>query len=510
MYERALRVISPGLAERQYASRVAFETRAMHAAADKDRTTEGWRTISGNPHDNLRVDRTTIAQRARYLAACTSHGTASYTGLLDAVIGTGINIQSRAQFTDPGLLASEISETEVRSQRRRRRQIDDARRAWNEVCNWEERGEWQDLEELGFHEILIPGEAYLRQMIEPEWQRKGMRIPLRYHMIRQEQLTDYTVQPARGNEVYDGIEIDSYGRTVAYHVESDSYRREVIRVPASEMVHAYRQDWPSQRRGLSWYAPVIPEMQNFDEFKQYKQIAAKVQSAIALVVGRDSQNRGGGLPGLSGQDPTTDGNGSPIRAIEPGMIHDIGTGKIHSHTPAPSGDTDVMTRLFLRSIGVGFGLSYEAQSGDYSATNFAGGRMGMLRTRKRVSSIHSFFQRRFEKPVHKKFVEFSLLFDPQFPRAAAGDPAACSFSRPKFDWGVNPYQEVRAAVLRIQKGLSTLENEAGQMGDDWYDFMEQLGVELDVEDALNLDAPVHPVHDNAPEQPIAEDSDLDS
>lgn len=499
-FERALRVIAPGMAKSRYQSRIAFESlelqsRAQLKAADRNRTTDGWRSIDGDLHDVVQTDRKLIAERARHLATSTSAGVAAKTALLDSVIGTGMQVQSKAQFSGP-----DANEDELKNQLRLRQIMDERRRWWNEDLDWEESGShWYDMQALNFTEIMVPGEVIVRYMIEPQWQRKGMRIPLRLHQIRSERLTNWTTNPQPGNEVYDGIEFDQYGRKVAFHIESDDYRRTVTRVPAGEILHGYRRDWPSQRRGLSWFAPIIPEMQDFEELKAYALIAKKVQAAIAIIVTNDNPSKPTQLPGLSGQDPTNDENGTPLRAIEPGMIHNAGSGRVHSHAPSPTGDSELMAKLFQRSIGVGFGLSYEEISGDWSGVNFAGGRLGVLRTRKRVSSIHAFYQRQVEAPIHRKFLRYSQIFDDEMRmimRQAQNDPTAATFSRPKFDWGVNPVQEVKAAILSVQHGLSTLEEEVGSRGGDWAAYMTQNAHELNFEEALAADAPMHPANLN--------------
>lgn len=479
-FENALRLVSPAMAERRYASRIAFETRAAFSAADVNRNTGGWRGIGDDLNGHLRADRLTIARRARFLAFSTSHGTAAITGLRDATIGTGINALCQAEFAGP---------EEVQHALRMR--ANDARRTWNEHCDWERRSWWEDFETTGFNELIVDGNVFLREMIEPEWRSRGMRIPLTYQMLRAERLTTASAKAAKGNEVFNGVEVDKHGRTVAFHFAGEGYRYVVERVPAGEVIHGMRMDYPGQHVGLSWMAPVIPEMQQYEEVKTYAIIARKVQSAIALIVSSDANGNGGGLPGLGTQTPAKDANQTPMRAIEAGMIHNVGSGKVHSHVPSPSNDTDVLSKLLLRSMGIGMGCSYEQISGDYSTLNFAGGRLGVLANRKRVSCMHAMYCRRVELPVHRRFVQFSREFDRDYPRALANDTAV-RFSRPKFDLGVNPVQEVRAMTELVKNGFSSLENEVGSLGGDWSQVATQIDREIDFYKFLNMPTTIHP------------------
>lgn len=487
-------MIWPAAAENRYKYRIAFEARAAHAAADVNRTTDNWRKVTGDPHANLRMDRAVIAQRARFLRQSTSHGATVANALTDAVVGTGITAQCHADFV------SGNTESADRTNRERRRQVNAARIAWNANCDFEGRAEFEDFETLGFGEMITSGEFLFREMLDPDFVSNGRRIPLLFQAMSADRLVSFGADVNQGNELVDGLEIDPNGRTVAYHFAANSFRYEVTRVPAGEMIHPYKMDFPGQRRGLSWYAPIIPEMQQWEEIKGYKMLAYKLQTAIALVVSRDSDNKSSPIPGLSGTNPKKDSKGSPIRAIEGGMIHDVGTGRVHSHLPTPSGDLDVISKLLLRSMGVGFGLSYEAASGDYSDMNFAGGRMGMLQTRKRISPIHKLFVRKFERPVHERFVRYSEMFDANYPKALSGcNAAAAAFSKPKNDWGVNPKQEVQAAILEVAAGFATMEEVVGSKGAEWADHYDQIKEETAYEKALDLAFKIHPAMKETPE-----------
>jgi lambda family phage portal protein len=73
-----------------------------------------------------------------------------------------------------------------------------------------------------------------------------------------------------GNWVREGIEYNVIGQRVAYwlfpeHPGSTRRMARVYtsrRVPASEILHIYRQDRPGQMRGVSWFAPVAMAMQD--------------------------------------------------------------------------------------------------------------------------------------------------------------------------------------------------------------------------------------------------------
>jgi capsid protein len=71
-----------------------------------------------------------------------------------------------------------------------------------------------------------------------------------------------------GNQIRCGIEFDKIGRRVAYHFyrkhpgdnTDQSGKGEIVRVPASEILHLYRPQRPGQIRGVPWISPALVKL----------------------------------------------------------------------------------------------------------------------------------------------------------------------------------------------------------------------------------------------------------
>jgi len=187
------------------------------------------------------------------------------------------------------------------------------------------------------------------------------------------------------------------------------------------------------------------------------------------------------MPGLKpgANDTKTTDEGDPKRFLEPGMIHNVGKGKVTTLTPNPSGDLDTLTKFILRGIGISLGLSYEFLSGDNSDVTFASGKLSMQHTNKKVDILHSKHVRQTERPAHRDFINDALRMGkiPQ-PRKDA-DVYAAQFSRPKKDKGINPYQEVQASIKSIQNCLTSVREEISDSGRDPDEVYK--GIERDLE-----------------------------
>ena len=165
-------------------------------------------------------------------------------------------------------------------------------------------------------------------------------------------------------------------------------------------------------------------------------------------------------------------------------------------TPGGVG-TDFEASL-LRHIAAPLGMSYEEFSRDFTKTNYSSARASMGQTWK-------FLQAR-KKSVADKYATmvYHLWFEEQMnlgrvplppgftPETYYSDPGkraallACDWigaSRGQID----ELKETEAAVLRIERGLSTLELENGRLGQDWRKTMRQRARETKLSKKLGLD-----------------------
>jgi capsid protein len=229
--------------------------------------------------------------------------------------------------------------------------------------------------------------------------------------------------------------------------------------------------------GISWFAPVLSDLNYLHDILFYRLVAAKVQSAVSVLVSEDPN--GGSRPPLPGLTPVsgakgTTTNGDRQRFLEPGLIHNVGTGKVTPFIPNPSSDLDPVTRLVLRGVAVGIGTSYELLTGDYSQVNFAGGRLVRQDSRRRNLPVHSFVCRRLEDPVHHEWCDAELAFGAMRPPRDLETLYDVRYSQPKSDEGVNPTQDASAAAQRLALGISTLREEVEARGGDWQEYLEQI------------------------------------
>lgn len=439
----------------------------LDAAKSTTQTTE-WRKLGATPDTVHSADAKTARERAAYLAASTEYGHRAAEVLTDAVVGIGVGTQMNIRWSKDDKVAERLnSEAEA------------AKAAWCETAFVKPAMHLVEGQTLWLRSTIVDGQCLLYRRYIPDRKVRGLRglrsaPALCYEILPTSRLADGLATPAAGNEIVSGVEYDADGLAVAYHIADDGYTYRTTRIPADNILHHYRVDRPGQRQGLTWFAPVVQSLYMLRDIVEYKLVQYKVQSALSVLV---SDEPGPGmLPGMptpSGVSKTTADQGLK-QFLVPGMIHRVGAGKVTAFMPSPSADLDPLTRLCLRGIGVGIGLSYERLSGDYMQVSFAGGRLTENALKDRVDVIHSWYCRGVETPMHRDWVDYALAVGDLASPPSKADPYACAFTRPRWRRGVNPLQEVNAAIAAIDAGLSSHRIEMAELGLDATEVLEDI------------------------------------
>jgi lambda family phage portal protein len=195
-----------------------------------------------------------------------------------------------------------------------------------------------------------------------------------------------------GNWVREGIEYNSIGQRVAYWLfpehpgSSRRMSRQYLsrRVPASEILHIYRQDRPGQMRGVSWFAPVALAIQDMADAQDAHLMRQKIAACFAgfRVVPEDER-----VGDAANSDETGNDNPGGLNSITPGRIQNLRPGEdIKFSTPPGVDGFDAFSRMVMQSAAAGLGITYEALTGDLSNVNFSSARMGRMEMDRNVSS----------------------------------------------------------------------------------------------------------------------------
>jgi lambda family phage portal protein len=302
-----------------------------------------------------------------------------------------------------------------------------------------------------------------------------------------------------------GVEIDNDGVAVAYHIrkaeqydwyntmEANTWERVEREDPDGwrRVIHSYDRDRAGQHRGIGVFTPVLNHMRMLATYYgvelQQATLAATlgtyVESPYDPALVQDAIDGDAELPlyqnlraEWSKERPAMF-NGVRVPTLAPGeKINTVSSEHPHSNFPAFAHE---MLCVFASATGV----SVEQVTQDWSKTNYSSARAALMETWKTLMRRRNNFATNFATPCYAVWLQEAMERGelPLPARAPEYAEAATSYARAKWlgparGW-VDPTKEPAGAVLRMEAGVSTLEQEAAEQGADWEEIADQRAIE---------------------------------
>jgi len=281
---------------------------------------------------------------------------------------------------------------------------------------------------------------------------------------------------AGGNDLVLGVELDPLSDSpVAYHfvrrrrAQQDltqvNARRattgELIRVPASQVVHIFDPKRITQNRGVTAFHAVFDRLALIDDIEFAELVKHEVASCIAAFV--ESEYR---FPfGPRSTETTSDGDDLDYDEFRPGMITRLPPGaKVHTFSPnVTTGDSREQIKQIIREVGLAIGLPLELTMLVTSDTTFHGYR-GVVEAYKTTARVR---QRRYGRRLRSRiyrwkvdqFIAAGLLADhPQKHKHILHAPT----------WSyVDPEKDAKADALRQSEHLASPRQIWSERGKDY-------------------------------------------
>jgi lambda family phage portal protein len=182
-------------------------------------------------------------------------------------------------------------------------------------------------------------------------------------------------------------------------------------------------------------------------------------------------------------------NGARIPTLAPG--EDIKAVSV----ARPNAAFSPFTHEMLRGLAAVLGISAEQVTWDYSQTNYSSARAAIVESEKTYNRRCAEFNSNVATPVYAAWLE-EAMDRKQLP-LPSGAPrfiearnayARCRWLGPAKGW-VDPVAERSGAILGLDAGFSTLEQECAEQGLDWEENLEQRARERQRMDELGLPHP---------------------
>ena len=292
-----------------------------------------------------------------------------------------------------------------------------------------------------------------------------------------------------------GIEIDEYGKPVAYHVRKASgydfalgpgmylFTGDWQRIPAEtewgrkRVLHVYDKDRVDQTRGKPMLASVLEQFKMFDHYQRTELQSAIVNALVAGVI--ETPMDQAAIADLMGRDPNAwlaQKSGWHTRLQGGAMIPLYPGDKLSPFTPSrPAAQYPDFVNTVLRHIAAALNMPYELLVKDFTKTNYSSARAALLEAWRFFMSRRKWLSEHWAQPVYSLWLEEAinagLIEAPDFYNKRAFYERT-KWIGPGRGW-IDPVKEAQAAVVRMNAGISTLEMECAEQGYDWQDILEQ-------------------------------------
>lgn len=290
----------------------------------------------------------------------------------------------------------------------------------------------------------------------------------------------------------DGIEINEYGDPVEYYVLKDhpgaSNRTngdDYVKIPASSIVHWYREDRPGQHRGVTEFAPALMMFYMLRRYTAATVDAAETAANFPIVIYTDSPALDGVMRNKTPFQPVHLRRNMPSALPEGWKL-----GQVKPEQPTTT--YAEFKREILAEIARCFCVPVNVIAGDSSKHNYASGRLDYQIYHRSIEVERASCETRVLRKVFERWYEQTYLkgdparpFDPKRWKADGRIPAARWF------WDgfphVDPAKEATAQYRRLASGVTTIAYEVAKQGIDPQRHYEALAKEREILKSLGID-----------------------
>lgn len=336
----------------------ALTPRAQYDAAGNGRRMRGWRAPSSGPN-RAAAGLQVIRNRNRDAARNEWAGAANERVWGTQMIGTGI-----------------IPRPITRSASKKLRYTD----IWTRFAAQADADgvlDFYGLQTLAVETWRTAGECFAR--LRPRRADDGLHVPLQVQLLEPDMvpLLDADSWPGMpvGHRMKQGIELDRIGRRVAFWCYREhpgdgpgpgATQSDLVRVPASQMLHLFKPPRPGAMRGVPGNVSTLPKLRsvgNFDDAVLHRQELSNLYTAF---ITRPPENSAPAIDPITGQPLELDHDAGPMVGMEPGISVELAPGENVAFSDPPDAGANYGDFMRQQHLGVaaGSGMPYEMLTGD--------------------------------------------------------------------------------------------------------------------------------------------------
>lgn len=493
--ERALSHVAPKTAQRLYQRRASFELAAYvgrgiggYIGARRDRAaTADWNPGGGSATADIIPDLPMLRDRSRDQMRNAPVASGGLQSDVLHVVGTGLSYTPAIDHEVLGISEDRARAWEKDTKRRFK--------AWaaSKDCHLQRQLDFYSIQELGYRSWLESGDVLV---LTPVVQRGGQDT-LALQLIEADRVS--TPMGNTAANIIDGVEVSEFGEPIAVHVAKyhpgdfkaggNTWQRYEIRGEGDRLNVLHLLDClrPGQVRGVPWIAPILEPLRQLSKWTDSELNAAVVSSMWVVFTEMDHE---------AFDDLFEDKEKATIvnnalkwsGKVESGKAINLLPGeKAEMQTPGrPNPQFDPFFQSMVAQMGVALGVPKEVLMMNFQSS-YTAARAAFIVAWRRWRQRRDKIAKELCAPV----LDLWLAMEVRAGRVAC--PGFFARKDIRAAWceamwtgdgpgSVDPVKEVTAAKMRVDMGISTLQDESIQYdGQDWEGKQRQRAKEVEAQ-----------------------------
>lgn len=438
--ERLIGYVSPSWrAKREYARMSLEIAERQYEGASRNRRTAGWITGGGSANSEIFSALPTLRNRSRDLVRNNGYARRAISILVSAMVGDGV--KAKFQMDLQGQVFAR----------------------WQTYCDADGLTSFSGLLELIENTRRVSGEALVRFRVRRA--EDGFEVPLQLQVLEPDHIDSSRNETLANGYIMSGVQFNTLGQRVGYWLFREhpgeivntlrAAGRESVFVPASEVIHYFKRERPSQVRGVPDVTAAIMRMRDLDDYESAELVRKKIEACFSVFITNNQPS----VTALAGSEAAS--NGRAVDKLAPGMVAHLANGEgIEFATPSVNAGYGDYVKSQLRAIAAAFGITYEQLTCDLSSVNYSSIRAGLIEFKRQiVRDQWNLMVPQLLVPIMQRWVQLAQL------RGYTAFDMPLEWTMPKFEW-TDPLKEILGDKEAVRAGFKTLPEVIRSMGYD--------------------------------------------